>query len=256
MSNHAEPRDGEPPREHGYPVLDSAELSPVTRRWFRRARRELHEIPRQPPGTVLVFQHGDAYETLAEPDLRLDAPLVVDAVAVAVVSTRHTLREAVAYLPSADTRTCVSLRARFHCWVTDPQLVLDAGCWDLDSFLVDHLVADRRLRFIAQSTDPHTGWPLFHRNATARIFAYHDLHPLIVPGLRTRLVDVAVEPQRLATPPRPRDDSRPMEVPPVVENHGPDASDERDGHPTGDAGPTADGNPAFMPDNYTWGGNP
>ncbi|MFC4145115.1 hypothetical protein ACFO0M_02495 [Micromonospora mangrovi] len=248
-------RAGDLPREQGYPVVDSAELEPVVRRPFRRARRSLHEIPRQPPGTVLVFQLGDAYEVLPDPDLRLDAALVVDAVAVAVVSTRHTLREVTAYLPSADPRTCVALRARFHCWVTDPQLVLDAGCWDVEPFLTDHLVADRRLRFITQATDPHTGWQVFHRNSTARIFAYHDLHPLVVPGLRTRLVDVAVEPQRLATPPRPRDSTRPADVPPVPDDGGAGRSPATDGASMADGPAPMDGDPAFTPDNYTWGEN-
>ncbi|TDC48817.1 hypothetical protein E1258_27695 [Micromonospora sp. KC207] len=233
----------------GYPVVDSAELNPVERRLFRRARRELRDIPKQPPGTVLVFQHGDTYETLPDGGLRLDDEIVVDAVAVAVVSTRHTLREAVAYLPTADPRTCVLLRARFHCWVTDPQLVLDAGCWDIEPLLTDHLVADRRLRFLAQATDPHTGWEHFHRNAMARIFAYHDVRPMIVPGLRTQLVDVALEPQRLATVPRARTTAVTTTVPP-------DGDGGVEGMPDGgafDAPPADDGSPAFMPDNYTWG---
>jgi hypothetical protein len=230
----------------GYPVVDSAELNPVRRRLFRRTRRDIGDIPKQPPGTVLVFQHGDTYEVLPEGALRLDADVVVDAVAVAVVSLRHQLREAVAYLPTLDPRTCVVLRARFHCWVTDPQLVLDSGCWDADPILTDHLIADRRLRFMTQATDPHTRWQVYQPNATARLFAYHDLHPLIVPGLRAKLVDLAVEPQRLGVAPQPRDEEfaagpRPAAPPPA---------DLRDGVP--EEMPTADGSPAYVPDNYKW----
>jgi hypothetical protein len=234
-------RPGPPSPAGGYPVIDSAELNPVRRHRFRK-RRELHEIPRQPPGSVLVFQHGDSYEVLPEGTLRLGTDVVVDAVAVAVVSMRHELREAVAYLSTTDPRTCVVLRARFHCWVTDPQLVLDSGCWDVDPILTDHLVADRRLRFMAQATDPHTQWPLFQRNALARLFAYHDMHPLIVPGLRADLVDLAIEPQRLAVAPQPRDAGHdPADRPaPAFDTSAPPAPDD------------GDGSPAFMSENYTW----
>ncbi|GAA2540759.1 hypothetical protein GCM10010435_05250 [Winogradskya consettensis] len=231
----------------GYPVLDSAELEPIKRRMFRRPRRELHEIPRQPPGSVLVFQLGDSYEVLPDTSLRLDAELVVDAVAVAVVSTRQVQREAVAYLPSADPRTCVAVRAVFFCLVTDAQLVLDAGCWDVGPLLSDHLSADPRLRFLTQSTDLHAGWPHFQRNATARLLAYHEMHPLIVAGLTVRLTDVAFEPQRLAT--LPQQQGRTVQAAPRP---------EEDGAPgeMGETGemPMADGDPAIMR-NYTWGEN-
>jgi hypothetical protein len=230
----ASPADDRQPVDP-YPVVDSAELNPVARRPLRRRRREIHEIPRQPHGTVLVFQLGDTYETVASTALRLDADVVVEAIAVAVVSTRHTLRDAVAYLATADPRACVAIRARFHCWVTDPVLVVDAGCWDVQPFLTDHLVAERRLRFLAADYDPRANWPTFHRNLTAWLFAFHDMNPLIVPGLTARLVDVAVELQHLATPPRPRSS--------------PDGG-ALAGSPFDAAG---DGNPAFVPDNYSWG---
>jgi hypothetical protein len=218
-----------------YPVVDSAELHPVNRRRFRRARREIHEIPRQPPGTVLVFQLGDSYETVASGSLRLDDEVVVEAVAVAVVSVRHTLCEAVAYLATSDPSTCVAIRARFHCWVTDPVLVVDSGCWDVQPFLTDHLVAERRLRFLAADCDPRVDWPAFHRNLTAWLFAFHDITPLIVPGLTARLVDLAVELQHLASAPRPR--PRPD-------------TDALPGPPTD---PGDDGDPAFVQDFYSWG---
>ncbi|OLE27557.1 MAG: hypothetical protein AUG44_09935 [Actinobacteria bacterium 13_1_20CM_3_71_11] len=217
-----------------YPVVDSAELSPIRRRLLRRPRREIHEIPRQPPGTVLVFQLGDSYDLLHSNELRLDADIVVEAVAVAVVSMRHVLCDAVAYLPTADPRTCVTARARFHCWVTDPLLVVDAGCWDIVPLLNEHLVADRRMRFLAADCDPHVHWPTFHRNMTARLFAFHDLNPLIVPGLTAHMVDLALELQTLARPPRPR------------------RSVEDESGPGPHGSPEEDGNPAFVPDNYTW----
>ncbi len=218
-----------------YPVVDSAELNPVPRRLLRRRRREIHEIPRQPAGTVLVFQLGDSYEPVQSSALRLDDDIVVEAVAVAVVSMRRMLCEAVAYLPTADPRACLTVRGRFHCGVTDPQLVVETGCWDVQPFLTEHLVAERRLRFLATDLDPQTGWAAFHRNMTARLFAYHDLNPLVVPGLTARLVDLAVELQHLATPPRPR--------------HG--VESEASFGPTVAA--DGDGQPAFVPDNYTWG---
>lgn len=228
------------PVERPYPVVDSAELNPVPRRRFQRPRREIHEIPRQPPGTVLVFQIGDSYDLVPTNALRLDADLVVEAVAVAVVSLQHTLREAVAYLPTVNPRSCVTVRARFHCWVTDPLLVLDAGCWDIDPFLTDHLVADRRLRFLAQSCDLATNWGAFQRNAMARLFAYHDLHPLVVPGLSVRLVDAAIELQHLATVPRARPTGETDQTEPTTPS---------------DGEPVHDGNPAFVPDNYSWESN-
>jgi hypothetical protein len=222
-----------------YPVVDEAELNPVRRRRFRRARREIHEIPRQPPGTVLVFQLGDSYESVTSTALRLDADIVVEAVAAAVVSTKHTMCDAIAYLATADPRTCVAIRARFHCYVTDPVLVVDAGCWDVQPFLTDHLVAERRLRFLAADCDPQANWAAFHRNVTARLFAFHDMNPLIVPGLTATLVDLAVELQHLAAPPpRPR------------------SSHDEDGFPGQPTGPDDDGHPAFVPDNFNWGDEP
>jgi hypothetical protein len=241
---------GASPLAPGYPVIDSAELNPVTTRRFRRSKRALHEIPRQPPGSVLVFQLGDSYEVLPEGTMRLDDQMIVDAVAVAVVSLRQTQREVLALLPGADPRTPVGLRASFFCQVTDPQLVLDAGCWDVTPILHDHLNGDRRLRFMAQIADLNRGWSHFQRNATARLIAYHELHPLVVPGLTVRLTDIAVEPRRLATVPRARSGSG--EAPAAAR---PDA-DTPYGDRTTDQMPATDGNPAFMPDNYTWGDQP
>src|SRR5207302_9743636 len=83
-----------------YPVVDSAELSPVRRRLLRRPRREIHEIPRQPPGTVLVFQPGDSSELLPAGALRLAAAAVVAAAPGAGVSMRHLMCAAVARLPT------------------------------------------------------------------------------------------------------------------------------------------------------------
>ena len=230
----------------GYPVIDSADLSPPVRRRFRKRRRELHEIPHQPPGSVLVFQLGDAYEVLPEGALRLDESIVVDAVAVAVVTLRQVQLEVVTRLPTLDERTGIAVRVSFFCQVTDPQLVLDAGCWDAYPILTDHLNGDTRLRFMAQGTDPHRQWAHFQRNAMARLIAYHELNPLIVPGLTARLSDIVLQPERLAAPPRPRADranghsAPPGPMPPAD-----------DGRP--DGVPEPDGSPAFMPDHYTWG---
>jgi hypothetical protein len=236
----------------GYPVIDSAELSPPVRRRLRKRRRELHEIPHQPPGSVLVFQLGDAYEVLPEGALRLDEPIVVDAVAVAVVTLRQMQLEVATRLPTLDGRTCIAVRVSFFCQVTDPQLVLDAGCWDAYPILTDHLNADRRLRFMAQETDPHQQWAPFQRNATARLIAYHELHPLVVPGLTVRLSDIVLQPERLAAPTRPRADrdrdSGHSTTPPAPPGPMPPAGDGRP-----DSVPEPDGNPAFMPDHYTWG---
>lgn len=180
-----------------YPVLDSANLRPVQKIPFRRRRRTLDEIPTVPPGAVLAFQAGNKYYVASDGTPNLDADVVIDADAVFVVSLRHEMREAVAYLPTSDPTTAVVVRARFHCLVTDPQLLLDSGCWDVDPILTDHLVADRRLRFMTQDTDPRGQWEHYRRNAAARLIAYHDLQPLVVPGLLATLVDVAVDLQEL-----------------------------------------------------------
>jgi hypothetical protein len=231
------------PAAGGYPVIDSAELNPPAKRRFRRRRRELHEIPQQPPGSVLVFQHGDSYEVLPEGMLRLDDPIVVDAIAVAVVSLRQTQVEAVTRFLTADPRVCVALRVSYFCHVTDPQLVLDAGCWDAYPILTDHLNRDGRLRFMAQEADLVRGWPLFQRNAMARLVAFHELNPLIVAGLTVRLSNIALELQPIATAPRAREPYEPGPAAPPPP-------------PADDGVPFADGNPAFMPDHYTWGEKP
>lgn len=204
------------PGADGYPVTDSAELNPPLRRRFRRRRRELHEIPRQPPGSVLVFQVGDSYEVLPEGMLQLDEQIVVDAVAVAVVSLRQTLVEAVTHLLTADPRISVALRVSYLCQVNDPQLVLDAGCWDAYPILTDYLNRDSRLRFMAQDADLVRGWPHFQRNAMARLVAYHELNPLIVPGLTVRLSNIAVELQRFGTAPGARDTYEPRPATPLA----------------------------------------
>lgn len=242
---------GEPAPARGYPVIDSAELNPVTPRRFHRAKRALHEIPRQLPGSVLVFQLGNSYEALNEGAVRLDDRTVVDAVAVAVVSTRQTQCEVETQLANNDPRTCISLRASFFCQVHDPELVLDFGCWNVIPMLVDHINADRRLRFMALAADLHREWVHFQRNATAQLFAYHDMHPLIVPGLTVRLTDLALGLARLAASPQPspRFEQSSATAPPSDGRPSAFAATGRDR----DQAPGVDGNPDFMPDNYSWG---
>lgn len=223
-----------------YPVIDSAELNPVPRRRFGRGRRPIGDLPRQPPGSVLVFQLGDLFEYATGGALQLDDSVVVEAVAVTVVSVRHTMRVAEVQLPTADPTVCVAMRARFHCWVNDPLLVVESGCWDIDPMLAAHLVEDRRLWFLASACDITAQWPAFRRNAHARLMAYHDIHPFVAPGLTTRFVDVALQLQQLSALPKPR--------PPATGTSGPEAT----GPYIVDGEPPRDGPPEFVPDDYSW----
>lgn len=187
----------------------------------------------------MVFQLGDSYDQVPGGVLRLDDPVVVDAVAVAIVNTQHVLRVVTSQLPTRDPQVAVILRVRFHCWVNDPLLVVESGCWDIDPLLVDHVSADRKLAFLTTDVDVNREWAPFQRNIRARFTAYHDLHPFVVPGLATRLVDVAVEPQRLVTVPKARSHHESTSRPSTPNN-------------PSQASPNPDGDPAFVPDNYSW----
>ncbi len=246
-----DPHDPAPPTTT-YPVIDSAELEPVPARRFGRRRRQLHQIPRQPPGSVLVFQTGDAYDLPADGALRLDDDLVVDAAAVAVVSIKHEVRDIAIQVPTLDAGFAVAVRARYLCQVSDPLLVLEAGCWHIDPLLESHLQCRDRVGAIAMSTSPWANWPSIRSNTYAYVKAFHEVEPFVVPGVHTHLIEVVVEPVRLATVPKAR------------ANHEPDPASRPGGTtvrwPRGEDteratdGPvTGDGHPAFVPGNYSWG---
>ncbi|WP_432832396.1 hypothetical protein [Dactylosporangium sp. CA-092794] len=227
-----------------YPVVDSAELQPAPLRRFRRQRRELHEIPRQPPGCLLVFQVADAYDVPTGGPLRLDDDLIVEAVSVAVVSMVLEVRDIEVQVPTTNPDIAVTVRARYHCLVTDPLLVLESGCWDADPWLRRHLHCGNRVGAIALGTDVLANWTYVHNNIHANVKAFHDVVQYIVPGMTTQLVDLAVVRTAVTTVPRPR--------PPAEEQADPWAGHQPFGDTPPDQAPYDDGHPSFVPGHYSW----
>jgi hypothetical protein len=228
-----------PNDEPGYPVIEAVELSPVATRRLRRPRRSLGEIPRQPPGTVLVFQVGEEYETQSGRGLHLDDSTVIDATGVVVVDMRRTVVQAEAQLVTSDPQIGVRLRARFDCLVTDPLLVVETGCFQVKPLLGDHLTRDDRVALMASRTDVSRYWLAFQRNMSARLRAFNDLNPYVSPGMTVRLMDLVIDLQRIVQPPAPRAAAETMD------------GDPRD-YPADDD-VFADASPEFQPDDYSWG---
>jgi hypothetical protein len=219
--------------ERPFPVVESISLRAVPRRRFRRASRSAEDIPRQRPGTVLVAQLNDTYQ-LVPSGAQPHDPVLVKATSLLLVSIRRQLVESAVLLPSADPRNGVQVRARFQCRVTDPVLVLQAGGWDIQPFLIDHLLGYPRLRMAALAQVKQNNWFEFQQRLLALLIAHSEVSAVQVPGLTATLADAAVTLRPLLHPTARLDDSG--------------AS-----HSWGDAsGDSRDGDPTFTPANYRW----
>lgn len=175
-----------------YPVLEERPLDRAKRRLLVGGRREPADLPPQLPGTVLVFEVGGRFEVLHDRrHLSGREEAVVDAVAVSVVDMRAravTVDLAVASVSAADDFT---VRARFDCKVTQPDLVAAAGLTDLTTALRGHLGNDREL------VRRCGGWQVEDINSvrewvTARVAAYCKIQPLRVGGMTITLAEVEV----------------------------------------------------------------
>jgi hypothetical protein len=174
-----------------FPVITSVPLNPVRFRLFRAAKRSLHELPEQASGSVLVFQ-SNAKFSLAQPGPKmLASSVVVEATAAVVVSVKQELVPVTAPLPSVDGQGAVYVRASFYCLVTDPVLVLEAGCWSVGPRLRDHLVDDPKLRMLGVRDDVAVN-PEVAQRILARTLARNQLEPPSIPGMQVKLVDIAL----------------------------------------------------------------
>lgn len=174
-----------------FPVLEAVSLSPVVRRLGRRRRRLPTDLPVPRPGEALVFQRGETYALAPASGVPLRSAMAVDATAVLVVSLRNTIRAARITLPSATPGRLIVIRAEFSCRVTDPQLVLESGFWDVTPVLTHYLLSDETTKLLsnryAESDGPEPAqWIM------ARLLARAELSPVGAPGLTIRLVDLAV----------------------------------------------------------------
>ena len=174
-----------------YPVVESVPLNPLPARFLRSSRRRFGELPQQAEGSVLVFQCNDRFSVAPTGPRMLLSEVVVKATMVAVVLTRSQVVPAVAALPSVSPGRRLVLRASYNCTVVDPVRVLEVGCWDVRTELLEYLLSDTRVRMLGAREDV-TENPEVSQRILARTFARNELDPPVIPGMRVRLVDVTL----------------------------------------------------------------
>jgi hypothetical protein len=174
-----------------FPVVEAAALTPVPGRPFRQSRRRVDEIPELVGGSVLVFQTNDRFALAPTGPKMLMSDVVVKATMVAVVLTRAQLVPAVAMLPSIVPQYRLALRASYNCQVLDPVRVLESGCWDVRTALLEHMMSDAKLRMMGAREDAARN-PMVAQQILARVFARNEVEPPVIPGMRVRLVDMAL----------------------------------------------------------------
>lgn len=166
-----------------YPVLEERPLPAVPHRFLRGGRRDVTQLPDWRLGCVFVFHTGRDRIALREhAHLTGAEEAVVDAVAVSVVDIRPRAVTAQLVLPSASAADDFTVLAGFRCQVTDPEVAAGHGAFDLGQQLAEHLARDRKLlglgasRSVEQIAD-------IRDEVEARVEAYWEYHPLMVPGL-------------------------------------------------------------------------
>lgn len=139
-----------------------------------------------------------------------------DATTVAVVSLRRQMVTSVMLLPSRWRYFQFRAEAEYDCKVVDPELLLMAGCNDVQPDLQRYLADDPNVRALAFGTDPLDEATLQVRLA-AYAMARNRISPPYVPGMVCNLVCLTV-----AT-------CGPGGVGVADDRH--DGDDSRDGHP-------------------------
>ncbi len=174
-----------------YPVIEERALGRAQRRLLG-SRRETSELPPQVPGTVLVFEVNGRHEVLRDRrHLSGKEDDVVDAVSVSVVDLRDRTVTVDLTVASASAADDFTVRVRFGCRVTQPDVVAAAGIRDLTTFLRGHLGNDRDL---VRRCGAH---PVEDINAvrewvTARVAAYCRIQPPRLAGMTLTLSEVEV----------------------------------------------------------------
>ncbi|SCL50630.1 hypothetical protein [Micromonospora chersina] len=173
-----------------YPIIEELQLHEVRRGLFRRSRRDVGQLPRQRPGTVLVFQVNNSYVVAPGQRLRGDEPVVVNAASVSVVDVRQRMVPAHIALPSANPANAFAVRVTFSCRVRDAETFVATHA-DLIDELASYLRQDRQLRVLSTSftldqlADAHDA-------LSAQIEARFSLKPLAMEGIEITLNDVDV----------------------------------------------------------------
>ncbi|WP_433360125.1 hypothetical protein ACQPZX_26170 [Actinoplanes sp. CA-142083] len=178
--------------EPGYPVVESAPLSPLPRRLFRRTQRRVQELPELVGGSVLVFQSNERFALAPEGSRRLSSDIVLNASMVAVVLIKKQLVPAVATLPTITPGRRVAVRASYSCQVIDAVRVLEEGCWDVRPVLVEYLLEDAKVQMLGARVDISDN-PEVQQKILARALARKALEPPEIPGMRVQLVDVSLD---------------------------------------------------------------
>jgi hypothetical protein len=174
-----------------YPVLEERPLARAGRRVISRSR-DLTELPKQQPGTVLVFEVGSGYLAFTERrHLAGREDLVVNAVSVSLVDVRPQTLTVQLNLPSSDPSDEFIVLVDFYCAVVEPEQVAAAGLRDLTGTLRHYLRQDPALvqlattRSIRQINDVRL-------EITSRIEAYYRLRAPRIVGMKVELLNMRV----------------------------------------------------------------
>jgi hypothetical protein len=178
--------------EPGYPVVESAPLNPLRRRFLRRTQRRAQELPQLVGGSVLVFQSNEKFALAPSGVRMLSSDTVLNATMVAVVLTGKRLIPAVATLPSVHPGRSVAIRAKYSCQVIDAVRVLEEGCWDIRPDLIEYLLEDPKLQMLGSRADISDN-PEVHQKILAHALARKRLEPPRIPGIRVQLVDFILD---------------------------------------------------------------
>jgi hypothetical protein len=131
-----------------YPVIEQHVLGPVSRSFLRSARREIADLPSQPPGTELVALLNGRYERLPSP-LRGNERAIVDASEVLVINMNpEHLIEVAIELTSNTPGESFMVRVKFSCTVVDPLEVASRAPRDIAPTLENHIMNDSKLMSI------------------------------------------------------------------------------------------------------------
>ena len=170
-----------------YPLVEQREYGRPEKRgglWRKRVTRGDDELPRVAAHQVRVFRVGEEYVE-DHGQLRSGDPVVVDASSVTVVDRRIEVPVVVeTRIPSAEAGD-FTVRAWFHCTVTDPCAVVRDGVTDVEALLLSHL------REVPGLTEDGSDLPVGDTAAVrtridARLTAYHEMRPSVVSGIRAR----------------------------------------------------------------------
>ncbi|MFB6392501.1 hypothetical protein AAFH96_05215 [Polymorphospora sp. 2-325] len=175
-----------------WPLLTERTLGPAKSRLLLFARRDVTELPRQEPGTALVFTIGDRYEVLHERrHLTGREDIVVEAVAVSLVDVRERFVPVDILIPSASAADDFRIRVVFRCQVTDPEAVVRDGLTDISVSLGDYLRRDRRLESLGAMSGIDDLNEV-RESVTAQVKAYCTVHPPRLSGVEVVFSTVEV----------------------------------------------------------------